>query len=241
MSKPENASKRYGDTAVLMVEFMAHGPGEERTRQAIERMNQTPYLKRDSWGDGIEFYKDITGWALQYESQPMVPAAANKQTANELFALLLYYVPKPFRSFAQDCVGVLMGQRLGRVMMHPTPSPAAFAIVNGSLALRRLVLRHLALPRFAARREFTKKDGKSGRHHHLDYMVHPYYGMPTLRSRWGVQAWLTWALGGNVPGGKGGDKSEVGADKKQAFGKDEFGVWERKVEGSMPLGRPFAI
>lgn len=47
----------------------------------------------------------------------MVPAAANKQTANELFALLLYYVPKPFRSFAQDCVGVLMGQRLRTAVM----------------------------------------------------------------------------------------------------------------------------
>lgn len=51
-----------------------------------------------------------------------------------------------------------------------------------------------------------RKDGKSGRHRHLNYMVHPYYGKPTLRSRWGVQAWLTWALGEVVPDGKGGDK-----------------------------------
>lgn len=52
-----------------------------------------------------------------------------------------------------------------------------------------------------------------------------------------------------MPGGKGGDKyipeshlfTEVGPDKKRAFGKDELGVWERKVEGSMPLGCPFTI
>ncbi|KID93913.1 MpaB, partial [Metarhizium majus ARSEF 297] len=125
-SKPENASKRYEDTAVLIGEFVAHGPGEERTRQAIARMNSlhgpyiqagkisnqdllytlsvfvtepinwinahewrpltdmeicaqgtfwksigdamnityTGHLKRDSWENGIEFYKDIAEWAL---------------------------------------------------------------------------------------------------------------------------------------------------------------------------------
>lgn len=79
--------------------------------------------------------------------------------------------------------------------------------------------------------------------------MHPYYVKPTFGSRWGLQAWITWALGGVVPGGKGGEKfspqgyhiAEVGPAKKKPFGKDELKVWETRVEKSRPLGCPFAI
>lgn len=73
----------------------------------------------------------------------MVPAAANKQTANELFALLLYYVPKPFRSFAQDCVGVLMGQRLRSQDSHDGSCPVSPATIR--IYFRCLV--HVTFPR----------------------------------------------------------------------------------------------
>ncbi|KHN98023.1 uncharacterized protein MAM_04412 [Metarhizium album ARSEF 1941] len=310
-SSPETASKRYEDTAVLIGEFMTHRPDEERTRQAIGRMNSlhSPYiqagkisnqdllytlsvfvtepiswinryewrqltdvemcalgtfwksignamniqyachLRRDSWRDGIEFCEDITEWASQYESQHMVPAAASKRTATELFSLLLYHVPDLCKPFALQLIGVLMGDCLRKAMMHPAPSPAAFIIVNGGFSLRRFVLRHLALPRLAPRRSFSEKDPKSGRYHRLQYLVHPYYVEPTVRSRWGVSAWLIWALGGILPGGKGGARyvpqgyllSDIGPDKQTPFGQDELRAWERKVEESMPLGCPFAI
>ncbi|OAQ59526.1 myosin-cross-reactive antigen family protein [Pochonia chlamydosporia 170] len=178
-SNPENASKRYEDTSVLIGEFMAHAPNEERTRQAIGRMNSlhSPYikagkisnedllytlsvfvtepinwintyewrqltdmeicaqgafwksigdamnikysghLKRHTWKDGIEFYEDIADWAMQYELEHMVPAATNKQTATELFALLLFYVPRFLVPFSHQIIGVLMGERLRRSMM----------------------------------------------------------------------------------------------------------------------------
>lgn len=46
-SEKATASKRYEDTEVLIGEFMAHGPTEERTRQAIGRMNSlhSPFIK----------------------------------------------------------------------------------------------------------------------------------------------------------------------------------------------------
>lgn len=181
-SAPENASKRYEDTSVLIGEFIAHSPSEERTRQAIGRMNSlhspyiqagkisnqdllytlsvfitepiswinghewrqlsdmeicaqgtfwksigdamnitySGYLKRNSWKDGIEFYEDIVEWALQYEADHMVPAATNKQTANELFELLLYYVPRSLRQLPRQIIGVLMTERLRAAMMYVT-------------------------------------------------------------------------------------------------------------------------
>lgn len=46
-STPENASKRYEDTTVLIGEYLAHDPREERSRKAIARMNYLhgPYIK----------------------------------------------------------------------------------------------------------------------------------------------------------------------------------------------------
>ncbi|KAG5941359.1 hypothetical protein E4U53_007421 [Claviceps sorghi] len=77
----------------------------------------TGLLKRESWRDGIEFVEDISAWAQQYELDFMVPAATNKQTADELVRLLLYYVPSKARSFASHVIGVIMGERLRNAMM----------------------------------------------------------------------------------------------------------------------------
>jgi hypothetical protein len=96
---------------------------------------------------------------------------------------------------------------------------------------------------------FTEKDPQTGRYYHTNYIVHPYYVKPTFLSRWGLQAWLTWALGGILPGGPGGEKylpggyrfEEVGPEKKKPFGKADLRVWEQQVDRSMNVGCPFAI
>ncbi|OJJ53594.1 hypothetical protein ASPSYDRAFT_36525 [Aspergillus sydowii CBS 593.65] len=47
------------------------------------------YLKNEEWEDGLECHEDIKDWAKHYEAKEMVPAATNKQTADELVPLLL--------------------------------------------------------------------------------------------------------------------------------------------------------
>ncbi|KAK2608705.1 hypothetical protein QQS21_002694 [Conoideocrella luteorostrata] len=310
-SNPKTASKRYEDTSILIGEFMAHSPNEQRTRQAIGRMNSlhspyikagkisnedllytlsvfvtepinwinkfewrqmtdmeicaqgtfwksigdamdikyTGHLKRDTWKDGIEFVEDIMEWAHNYELEHMVPAATNKQTADELVKLLLYFAPKAILPFAHQAIGVIMGERLRTAMMYPTPSVTAQKVTSFIFSLRRFVLRHLTLPRFSPKTEFSEKDPKTGRYYHKEYLVHPYYVKPTLGSRWGLQAWLIWALGGTLPGGSDGKKyspegylfADVGPEKKKPFGMEELKEWEYKVEKTMPLGCPFAV
>lgn len=46
-STPENASRRYEDTGILIGEFLIHDPREQRTADAIARMNylHSPYIK----------------------------------------------------------------------------------------------------------------------------------------------------------------------------------------------------
>lgn len=184
-STPENASKRYEDTTVLIGEYLAHDPREERAQKAIARMNYIhgPYMKsgkishddllytlsvfitepirwvnlfewrnvsdleicalgtfwksigdameidytgrleRTTWRNGIEFYEDISEWAQQYEAKNMVPCATNKQTADALIPLLLFYIPRPLMPFSRQAVGVLMGERLRWAMRLVVPRP----------------------------------------------------------------------------------------------------------------------
>ena len=117
------------------------------------------------------------------------------------------------------------------------------------LSLRRFVLRYLTLPRIFPVREFSTKNPNTGRYNHNNYLVHPYYVKPSFISRWGPTAWMTWALGGIVPGGKNSEKyypegyeiDEVGPDKKRGAGRKEMGEFEQKVKTARPNGCPFAI
>ncbi|KAG5974219.1 hypothetical protein E4U55_008284 [Claviceps digitariae] len=310
-SDPSTSSKRYEDTAVLIGEFIAHGPDEQRTHQALGRINSIhgPYikagkisnqdllytlslfviepiawinrwewrqltdmevcaqgafwkyvgdamdikytglLKRDSWRDGIEFVEDIAAWAQQYEMECMVPAATNKQLADELVGMLLHYVPRRARSLANHVIGVMMGERLRHAMMHPTPPPGVEKFVNYALLFRGFLIRHFVLPRFSPKVEFSDRDARTGRYYHYEYLLHPYYVPPTFGNRWGPQAWLTWALGGTVPGGRDGSKynpwgyhfEEVGPVKNTPFDGEKLKEWEGQVERKIPLGCPFAF
>ncbi|KAG5918544.1 hypothetical protein E4U42_006813 [Claviceps africana] len=309
-SNPKTASKRYEDTTVLIGEFIAHRPDEQRTHKAIGRINSIhgPYIKagkilnqdllytlsvfvtepivrinrwewrqltdmevcaqgtfwksigdamgiqytgllrRDSWRDGLEFVEDISAWAQQYETDFMVPAATNKQTSDELVRLLLYTVPSKARSFASHVIGVLMGERLRNAMIHPTPPPGVEKIVHLAFSFRAFLLRHFSLPRFLRKTEFSDMDPATGRYYHFEYLIHPYYVRPTFGSRWGPQAWLTWALGGIVPGGRDGSRympggyrfEEVGPNNRRPFGKEKLEEWEGQVERTLPVGCPFA-
>ena len=75
------------------------------------------FLAHNEWVDGLDFFYDIRAWAEEYEAQYMVPAQSNKQTADELVPLLLFYVPKLLKPAVANLVGVLMGDRLRTAMM----------------------------------------------------------------------------------------------------------------------------
>lgn len=313
-STPENASKRYTDTSLLIAEFAAHPPKDERTIKAIARMNtiHSRYQKagkisnddllytlsvfitepikfvksyewremtememcaiatfwksigdsmgisyeqltqyQTGWKDGLEFYEDIKAWAGNYEVKYMVPHATNKQTADELVPLLLYFVPRPLKPIAANVVGVLMGNRLRNAMCYPTPSQTHFHTVTAAIESRRFLLRHLSLPRpyiFRVHDLPDNADPKTGRYHPRRYFVHPYYTKPGFWNRWGPGAWFVYLSGGDVPGTKGDlyvpegyTFEEVGPKNLRGKGIKEMRAFEEKIGSERPLGCPFAI
>lgn len=70
------------------------------------------YLAKDDWQDGIDFVEDITAWAKTYEIEYMKPAKSNLALSSRLMAMMTFHVPTRLKPFAQELLGVLMGDRV---------------------------------------------------------------------------------------------------------------------------------
>ncbi|PQE33795.1 dephospho- kinase protein [Rutstroemia sp. NJR-2017a WRK4] len=201
-----------------------------------------------TWSDGLEFYEDIKAWAEEYERKFMVPELSNKQTADALVPMLLFYVPGFALPFARQVVGVIMGKHLRAAMIYPDPSPLATPITGWIFDVRKILLRYLALPRpgFMRVREIADEPNEKGRYNTMGYLVEPYYNKPTFWSRWGPMAWVTWLGGGFVPDARVGKwmpegylLEEVGPERRKGKGLEEMREWEGRLERERGGGCPF--
>lgn len=206
--------------------------------------------RNGKWSSGLEFYEDIKNWAEEYERKFMVPEMSNKQTADQLVPMLLFHVPGFALPFAREIVGVIMGARLRAAMIYPAPSALATTITEYIFSTRKFLLRYLALPRptFMKVREISDEPNEKGRFNSNGYLVHPYYNKPTVWSRWGPEAWMTWLAGGFVPDEKvqkwmpeGYLLEEVGPERRKGKGLEEMKEWEEKLGRERGMGCPFLV
>lgn len=311
LADPQNSSKRYEDTVVLIGEFLVNPPTSKRALQAISRMNflhnvyaskglisNSDFLyvlsvfitepirfmalyewrplnemevcalgvfwrsmgdamgmdfgapgglsRAGQWKDGIDFVDDISTWAKAYEIEHMKPARSNRGPAGELVPMLIYYVPRPLKGFATEVVYTLMGERVREAFMFPEPSIFPGVVGLSALWLRQQALRYLCLPRPIPKISFSEPDPKTGRIHHDDYLVHPFYNAPTFWNRWGPMALVTRLLGGIVPDSNAKELypngyliEEVGPTNRLGRGSEEMKAGIERLEGMKRGGCPF--
>lgn len=207
-------------------------------------------LGKKEWTDGIEFYQDIKKWAQQYERECMVPAKSNHLVANETAALLLFHVPKSYKAAGLKVVAALMPEILRKAMMYDTPPAGYFTFVKAVFGLRKFLLRYLSLPRpgFMRVNRSSEVDPKTGLVNSTYYQAHPFYVKPTLLNRYGPEAWITWALGGDLPGDKGTAFSPEGYKIESVGPKYMYGKGKADMEKTLDVlkaertgGCPFAF
>ncbi|KAM0333935.1 hypothetical protein ACHAQA_000952 [Verticillium albo-atrum] len=204
------------------------------------------YLARaGAWRDGIEFVEDITAWAKEYEVQAMKPARSNLKPSRQLARLMIWHVPAFAKPFAVHVLTVLMGDRVREAFLYPEPPITAALFAYAALAIRRLAVRHLALPRLFPKRYFSPEDPVTGRINHYTYLVHPYYLPATLWARFGPASWLIRAVGGFPPGDvdmlpKGYLFEEVGPAAKVGLGVAEMEAGVEALRAQKRGGCPFS-
>jgi hypothetical protein len=176
------------------------------------------------WKDGLHFLEEVKEWSDDDEENHMVPADTNRQLAESQFNYMLPEWPARYRDPCVKMIVVLLGDRLRRSMMYVSKhiqnllallmmlyrysqsSSIYHQLVNGFLDVRRLLIRHLALPRPDFLRNHwieSRPDSRHGRYALYDYLAHPWYVKPTPLRHRRPGAWITRLLGYKVPGDDG--------------------------------------
>ncbi|KAG8528955.1 uncharacterized protein KY384_006644 [Bacidia gigantensis] len=160
----------------------------------------------NGWQDGLHWLDEVQDWSNQYEEAHMIPAGTNKLLADSQFNYLLPTWPVKYRYIYKKIIVVFLGHRLRRSMMYPDSPQIYHRLTNGALEIRKLLLRHLALPRpYILRNRWIESTPDSRERHYAlsDYLAHPWYVKPTLMRRWGPRAWISRLFGYRVPGDDG--------------------------------------
>lgn len=88
----------------------------------------------------------------------------------------------------------------------PKPSHILHLFIHCLFGIRKLILRHLALPRPEILRKTyipSAPDIRTGRYNSVEYLSYPWYVKPTFKRRWGPRALVTRFLGRRLPGDDG--------------------------------------
>ena len=157
------------------------------------------------WKDGLHFYRELDTWSKEYERQYMVPHRKNYDTAVETRKLLLSTYPDLLKGVLTKVVSAPLDDRLREAIMFERAPASYVSFFEGFMHLRRLYLRHLALPRpwFMTKRFVTKEPDKTGRRYILTWDTEPTYVKPTLWNRWGPGALVNLMTGVPRPGDEG--------------------------------------
>lgn len=118
---------------------------------------------------------------------------------------------------------------------YDPPQRIYAALFSSAFAIRKFVMRYLALPRpsFMRITAFTDQPDEHGRFYLTKWDAAPYYVKPTFWNRWGPVAWLTWALGKPVPGDAGDKYYPNGYDIPDIGPKYFEGKGRAQVEATM--------
>lgn len=215
-------------------------------------IDYTDYLPSAASGfrDGIHWLEEVTAWAEEYEKKAMLPAQTNRDTANQTTAVLTYILPSKLKFLGEWFVSYMMDDRLRKAMLYE-PAPAlANAFFAGILALRKLALRHLSLPRpyFLRVENFSEDaDPKTQKYSMINWSAQPYYIKPTLWNRWlSPSALLSRLLGLPVPGDEGDKYSpngyhldNVGPRRFDNKGQEYIEKQMKDLKGMRKGGCPF--
>lgn len=255
MAEPVRFMQLYEWRALTDMEVAAIGT----LWKYIGDMMQIDYkaeLGRDKWDDGIDFLEHVTEWAYRYEDVAMKRLPEVQKLGDVLIDLLLTSYPPFVRPVAYKGILVLMGDRMRHAFRYgrsrddnmdtanrySLPDPTAFdnALVHSLMFVRKMVVRYLMLPRLFKVDYISDPDPQTGRVHSLHYLMEPWYIRVTLWTRWGPEALLVWATGGQIPGDGGAEMlpegflyTDLGPRAKMGKGIEDTERWEQVVKTSV--------
>lgn len=174
--EPGRWVRRYEWRDFTQMEQCAVGVFWEEVGKAMNISFDVLPSAKAGWRDGLHWLEEVEAWSVAYEKRYMVPGITNKKTADNTTNILLWAIPKWLRGFGLQVVSSLMDDRLRKSMMYAPSTPIVQQSLEGILALRKYIMRYLALPRpgFLEVKLISDPD-EQGRIHKLVYDAEPWY------------------------------------------------------------------
>ncbi|WEW55834.1 hypothetical protein PRK78_001267 [Emydomyces testavorans] len=193
---------RYEWRGLSDLETCALGTFWKSVGDAMEISYERLPSSETGFRDGLEWLDEIRAWSEAYEKEHMLPHRDNNQTAEETVEILLWTVPRILRPLGRKMVYFLMGDRLRTAMMYDPPGWLYRFVFSNIFAIRKLVLRYLALtrPECLRVRRITTDPAEKSPHFVLSWEGAPFYVKPTLWNRWGPSARIKRLLQLPLPG-----------------------------------------
>ncbi|OAA64126.1 hypothetical protein LEL_10646 [Akanthomyces lecanii RCEF 1005] len=248
MSEPVRFFRQYEWRALTDMEVAALGTLWKYIGDTMQ-IDYKAELGQDQWQDGIDFLEHVTEWAYRYEDVAMKRLPEVQKLGEVLIDLLLTSYPAAVRPMAYQGILVLMGDRMRHAFSLPDPSTFDNALVHSIMFIRKSVVRYLMLPRLFRVEYLSDPDPQTSRVHNLHYLKEPWYTRVSLWTRWGPEALLTWATGGQIPGDGGKEMlpegflfTDLGPRPKMGKGIEDTQRWEQVVKTAIaPSACPFGL
>ncbi|CCG84579.1 protein of unknown function [Taphrina deformans PYCC 5710] len=160
----------------------------------------------------------LRAWSEHYEETYMVFDRKNRVLADATLAVLLRPVPAVLLGLARQNVYALLEDRARLAFGYPQPSASVKSSLEVVLQIRRLALRHLALPRTQPSRRMEEAPNGQGRYHPSFFRFVPLYVRPT----WVTKLWCIF-LGFEIPSldshwhNEGYKVEEIGPERPEKY------------------------
>lgn len=206
------------------------------------------------WRDGAHFAQELCDWIESYESVAVRPAESNRLIGGQLMELGVWKLPRFLKPLVRKVIAAKLERHMRVSMGFPEPGVVVIGLLGAIVAMRRFVLRYLALPRDESRAVKVLKDTPdpvTGRYTIDLWIAHPWYVKPTFGNRWGLKAIIARLFGdgatpGDEYGAEGYDLRTIGPVAQEKRGIDETEaiyaeLAQRDYAGGCPFHRPPAV
>ncbi|PSK51972.1 hypothetical protein B9Z65_3239 [Elsinoe australis] len=247
--EPIRWTTHYEWREVSEVERCAMGVYWQWMGEAMEISFKALPSFEDDWRDGLHFSDEFEAWSRGYESAHMVPAESNETVANGTIKIALTNLPRSLYSLAHAFVAALLEPRLQEAMRIAEPTSLTVFMLNLVVQGRKMIIRHLFLPRpqILRKRRFTDEPDAAGRIHSVQFVAHPWYVKPSFSWRYGIKALLLRLAGGKLPGDDGDNYRpegykipEIGPETLKGKGSVEMEGERARLSANPRLGCPFS-
>jgi hypothetical protein len=201
---------------------------EWRPLTEIEKVAIYVYWKEIGNRMGIKDIPDtleeLEVWAAKFEEKNVYFTKNNQMCAEATMGLFLRNVPLVLRGFAQHAAVSLFDEQSRLALGYENPPLWIAKLVASVFHIRKLIIRHLFLPRLHELDPLAKPDS-SGRLYRNAWAFEPWYVKSTVKS-W-LEGWF-WTSGKVLPGP---------AYKSNGFLVEELGPVEYEKSSKEPVAK----